>query len=123
MTLVDTSIWVDHFHRGSPTLRELLRDAEVMVHPFVVGELALGEIENRAEIMGLLHNLPEVGIAAHAEVIHLVESRHLGGSGIGWIDAHLIASAMIARARLMTKDKVLLKVARSLGIAHETRIA
>ena len=117
MTLVDTSVWVDHFRSGSKVLEQLLLDSEVLVHPFVGGELALGRIRNRQEIMDLLANLPEIEVAEHREVIHLVESRDLGGSGIGWIDAHLVCSAMIAHARLLTADKELLKAARSLGIA------
>jgi predicted nucleic acid-binding protein len=120
MTLVDTSVWVDHFRNGSRVLGQLLRDSEVLVHPFVVGELALGRIRNRREIMDLLANLPGIEVAEHREVMHLVENRDLGGSGIGWIDAHLIASAMIARARLLTVDKALLNAARSVGIAAVT---
>jgi predicted nucleic acid-binding protein len=117
MTLVDTSVWVDHFRNGNKILEQLLQDAEVLIHPFVVGELALGRIRNRAEIMELLANLPGVDVAEHREVMHLVENKGLAGSGIGWIDAHLVASAMIARARLLTSDKELLKAARSLGLA------
>jgi len=118
MTLVDTSVWVDHLRKGSLTLEKLLRDSEVLVHPFVVGELALGEMKNRSEIMELLANLPVVAAADHQEVMHLVQSRHLAGSGIGWIDAHLLASAVIGRAQLMTTDKALLRVARRLGVAR-----
>jgi predicted nucleic acid-binding protein len=117
MTLVDTSVWVDHLRRGNPVLKRLLIDAEVLIHPFIVGELALGEIHNRAEIMELLANLPEVTIAGHDEALHLVQTRRLARTGLGWIDAHLIASAMIARAQLLTGDRALLTAARRLGIS------
>ena len=81
MTLVDTSAWVDHFRSGNDALKRLLRDSEVVIHPFVLGELSLGEMRNRSEIMGLLANLPEVQVAEHREVMHLVGSRSLAGIG------------------------------------------
>ena len=116
MTLVDTSVWIDYFRNGNVVLEQLLLDAEVLIHPFVVGELALGRIRNRAEVMELLSNLPGVEVAEHREVIQLVQSRDLAGSGIGWIDAHLAAAAMIARARLLTFDRDLFRTAQNLGI-------
>ena len=116
MTLVDTSAWVDHFRSGNDALKRLLRDSEVVIHPFVLGELSLGEMRNRSEIMGLLANLPEVQVAEHREVMHLVGSRSLAGSGVSWIDVHLIASALLAGAKLMTKNKALIRTGRGLGI-------
>jgi predicted nucleic acid-binding protein len=117
MTLVDTSVWVDHFKGGDEGLKNLLLNSEVVIHPFVVGELSLGRMRNRSVIMNLLANLPEVQLADHREVIHLVEIRRLAGSGIGWIDAHLLAAALLAGVNLMTRDKALMKAARQLGLA------
>ena len=87
------------------------------MHPFVMGELSLGRLSNRREIMDLLGRLPAAPLADHKEVLHCAETNKLGGSGIGWIDAHLVASALLARARLLTADKALLEVALRLGIA------
>jgi predicted nucleic acid-binding protein len=120
MTLVDTSVWIDHLRNGNRIMERMLQNAEVLVHPFVVGELALGRISNRAEIMDLLANLPSVEAAENQEVMHMIEKRDLAGSGIGWIDAHLVAAALMAHASLFTFDKALLKAARKLRIAAGT---
>ena len=110
MTLVDTSVWIDHFRNGNRQLEELLINNEVMTHPFVIGELACGSIRNRNEILGLLEKLPAVDVAEHQEVLRFIEDRKLFGKGIGLIDAHLIASALISKVRLLTMDKPLRKV-------------
>ncbi len=107
MTLVDSSVWIDHLSLGNATLEHLLRRNEVIVHPFIIGELACGSLRNRKEILGLLGKLPHAVVADHEEVLALVERKHLFGTGIGWIDAHLLASAMLSRARLLTLDKQL----------------
>ena len=116
MTLVDTSVWVDHLHSGSEVLKRLLRDSRVVTHPFVMGELSLGRMKNRLQILDLLANLPQLQVADHAEVLHLVESRRLAGSGLGWVDVHLIAAALLAGARLMTADKALTRIGGQLGL-------
>lgn len=118
MILVDTSIWIDYFRNGNPALRDFLHNGEVVVHRFVIGELACGLIKNRKEIIGLLAALPEAVVADHGEVLHLIESHKLFSAGIGWIDAHLIASALLTRVNIVTLDKSLAKVARSLGIGQ-----
>ena len=110
MILVDTSVWIDHFRNGNAQLGELLISSEVMIHPFIIGELACGSIKNRKEILGLLNELPCADIAEHQEVLKLIEDRKLYGKGIGLIDAHLIASALISKVRLLTMDKTLEKV-------------
>jgi len=110
MILVDTSVWIDHFRNGNAQLGELLISNEVMIHPFIIGELACGSIKNRKEILGLLNELPRADIAEHQEVLRLIEDRRLYGKGIGLIDAHLIASALISKVRLLTMDKTLEKV-------------
>lgn len=116
MILVDTSVWVDHFRRGNSRLEELLRNGEVMVHPFVIGELACGTSGKRAEILGLLSQLPRAPLASHEEVLQVLESKHLFGRGIGWVDAHLVASALLSRSKVLTLDKRLFAVASSLQI-------
>lgn len=116
--LVDTSVWVDHLARGNPALAELLEAGEVETHPFVVGELALGNLRWREGILGYLEELPSVPSAEHAEVLHLVEERRLAGSGLGWVDAHLLASALIEGTRLWTLDRSLAAAAAGLGVGR-----
>lgn len=117
MTLVDTSVWVDHFRRGNRTLVSLLESDQVLSHPFVVGELACGQMRNRKEILSLLDELPKAHLAGHNEVLALVERQRLYGRGIGWVDAHLIASALLSHADLFTLDRRLSAVAAAVGVA------
>ena len=119
MILVDTSVWVDHFRRVEPILAALLEGGEVSSHPFIVGELACGNLKNHGEILSLMRALPTVAAAEHSEVLHMVESNRLFGSGIGWVDAHLVASARLASILLWTRDKNLSRVARGLGILFD----
>jgi predicted nucleic acid-binding protein len=116
MILIDTSVWIDHFRFGNAQLEELLTSSEVMIHPFIIGELACGSMKNRKEILGLLNELPRADIAEHQEVLKLIEDRRLYGKGIGLIDAHLIASALISKVKLLTMDKTLEKVVAVLDI-------
>jgi predicted nucleic acid-binding protein len=116
MILVDTSIWVDHLRRGNSALAHLLEVGEAVTHPFVVGELACGSLRNRLEILDLLHALPQVREAGHTEVLILIEKKKLFGQGIGWIDAHLLASALLSDARIWTSDRRLSRAAAILGI-------
>jgi predicted nucleic acid-binding protein len=116
MILVDTSIWVDHLRNGNDRLALMLEQGLVLTHPFVIGELACGFLRNRREILELLQSLPCTGMAGHAEVLHLVESKSLYGRGLGWIDAHLVASAMLSPAYLWTSDRRLRLVADSLDL-------
>ena len=116
MTLVDTSVWIDHLRVGNRMLRSLLENGEVVAHPFVVGELACGTLRNRKEILTLLQALPEAQVAEHEEVMRVVEREHLYGQGIGWIDAHLLASARLSRAALWTLDRHLSKIASQLNL-------
>ena len=121
MVLVDTSVWVDHLRNGVPLLGDLLRAGEVVTHPFVIGELACGNLKNREEILALLTSLPVATEASHAEAFHLVEARVLHGKGIGWVDVHLLASAVLSRTALWTRDRNLQAAARKLGIAGQSR--
>ena len=117
MLLVDTSVWVDHFRQGVPLLEDLLTSGQVVIHPFVIGELACGNLKNRKEILALLSNLPLLKMASHAEALHLTESSTLHGSGVGWIDVHLLASASLTHVPIWTRDTKLKTVASRLGIA------
>jgi predicted nucleic acid-binding protein len=118
--LVDTSVWIDHLRIGSYALAEALEREEVMTHPFVVGELACGNMKNRREVLGLLAALPSAAVATHGEAMHFMDEHHLGGRGIGWIDIHLLASVRITgEARLWTRDKRLRDIAAALRIAKD----
>lgn len=114
--LIDTSVWIRHLRKPDETLVALLRSGLVLVHPFVIGELSLGRLESRSEVLARLRCLDHAPEATDAEVGSLVESRGLGGSGIGWIDAHLAASALIGGVGLMTADRRLAAVAERLGL-------
>lgn len=114
--LVDTSSWVDHLRRRDASLSELLQDGAVWTHPFVIGELACGNLARRAEVLGLLGTLPLVPVADHDEVLAFIERRRLMGRGLGWIDVHLLASAVLASLPLHTSDKRLSAVAHELGL-------
>lgn len=116
MILVDTSVWIAHFRTGGSKLGDLLSQALVMVHPFVTGELACGNLKNRARILSDLEALPSAVSATHDEVVRLVEVRKLWGLGIGWIDAHLLASALLSNCRLWTLDGKLVRAAAAAGV-------
>jgi predicted nucleic acid-binding protein len=114
--LADTSVWVDHLRQGNARLERLLGDSRILCHPFVTGELALGHLRRRAEILALLANLPQASPAAHAEVLGFVEENRLVGSGLGWVDVHLLCAAALERAQLWTLDRRLAGAAARLGL-------
>jgi predicted nucleic acid-binding protein len=119
MILVDTSIWIDHFRSGKTGLRELLDDAGVLAHPFVIGELACGNLRARAEVLGLLQQLPQAPQASQQEVLVFIEQNTLMGRGIGFVDAHLLAATALAEdARLWTRDRRLQRVAEDLNLSR-----
>ena len=117
MVLVDTSVWIDHFHKASAELGRLLEEERVMLHPFVLGELACGTLQNRTEIISLLHALPAAPQVDDDEVLFFIDRHALMGRGIGLIDVHLLASCRIASCKLWTRDKRLLVVAQSMNSA------
>ena len=116
MILADTSVWVDHLRRGNARLAALLEQAQVSAHPFVIGEIALGHLKRRVEILALLASLPRAPSAEHNEVLRFVTENKLAGSGLGWIDVHLLAAAALDRSRLWTLDKRLAGAASRLGL-------
>jgi len=117
MILVDTSVWIDHLRKGAPALAGLLEDGEVVMHPFVLGELACGILKNRGEVLQLLSDLPMAATATESEALRFIEDRGLMGRGIGYIDVHLLASTVLSATRLWTRDKSLAAVAADLGVA------
>ena len=114
--LVDTSVWVDFWRRGNTRLAQLLGQDRVVVHPFILGELALGRLARRADVLRDLQALESSRVAEHDEVLALIDRTPLWGRGIGWVDAHLIASALLDRLHLWTLDQRLASVAASLGV-------
>ena len=116
MILVDTSIWVDHLRAGDERLGVLLDSGEVLAHPFVIGELALGNLRQRDAVLRDLLDLPQAIVASDEEVLRLIDREELFGRGIGYIDAHLLAAARLtADTKLWTRDQNLNAVAAQLG--------
>lgn len=105
MVLVDTSVWVSHFRDQQPALIRLLNDGEAYCHPFIIGELACGNLKNRTVILSLLQALPVSRIAEHREVLTFIDTHGLEGKGLGYIDIHLLASALLTAIPLWTLDK------------------
>ncbi len=119
MILVDTSVWVDHLRRGDPGLVDLLERSAVVMHPFVVGEIACGSLRDRKALLELLQDLPPAVVATDDEVMQFIERQALHGKGIGYVDVHLLASvALTGGARLWTRDQKLRQAAAALGCAH-----
>lgn len=119
MILVDTSVWVDHLRRGDPGLVDLLERSIVIMHPFVVGEIACGSLHNREAILELLQDLPAAAVAEGDEILRFIESHVLHGKGIGYVDVHLLASvALTEGAKIWTRDKKLRLVAQMMGCAY-----
>ena len=118
MILVDTSVWVDHLRKGNRPLTVLLDRGAVLVHPFVIGELALGNVRQRALVLSALSDLPPANVATDAEVLHFIDQHALYGRGVGYVDAHLLAAIRLtADATLWTNDKRLHAVAVQLSMA------
>lgn len=122
MPLVDTSVWVDHLRYGNTILEELLNEGSVLCHKFIVGELACGNLRRRSEILSLLSKLPTVTHADDDEVMQFIENYSLMGKGLGYVDAHLLASAMLTEVRLWTLDKKLEKAAFKIGLAYDSKL-
>jgi predicted nucleic acid-binding protein len=118
MVLVDTSVWVEHLRFGSTGLENLLNEGIVACHVFITGELACGNLSNRSEIISLLLALPLVNQADHEEVLHFIDRYSLMGKGLGYIDMHLLASAMMTHVQIWTLDKKLKGVSAKLGLDY-----
>lgn len=119
MILLDTSVWVDHLRQGDALAAAVLQAGSVLSHPFVIGELACGNLKSRTNLLGLLAALPKARVAQDEEVLYFIERHALMGRGIGYIDAHLLAAvALTEGARLWTRDKRLDALARSRDLAY-----
>ncbi len=121
MVLVDTSVWVEHFRSGNIGLENLLNDGDVACHQFITGELACGNISNRAEILSLLQALPMTDHAEHEDVMQFIENYKLMGKGLGYVDMHLIASAILSKVPIWTFDKKLQNVSSILGLGYHQK--
>ncbi|MFZ5595284.1 MAG: type II toxin-antitoxin system VapC family toxin [Pseudomonadota bacterium] len=120
MILVDTSVWVDHLRAGDAELAALLNGSQVLMHPFVLGELACGNLRNRTEVLALLKDLPRATVATDEEVLFFIERHALMGRSVGYVDAHLLAAVTLGGGtRLWTRDKRLRTVADALALAYE----
>lgn len=118
MILVDTSVWIDHLRRHNKALTRLLHAGMVLTHPFVIGELALGNLRQRNVVLTALADLPRANVATEAEVLHFIAHYALFGRGVGYIDVHLLAAVQLTpNAKLWTIDKRLQGVAAQLGLA------
>jgi predicted nucleic acid-binding protein len=118
MVLVDTSIWISHFRDGNPELANLLNDGTVLCHPLIIGELACGNLKDRALILSFLQLLPMSIEAEHEEVLSFIENESLMGRGIGYVDVQLIASALLTDVPIWTLDKKLAQVAHGFHINY-----
>ncbi|HBC88634.1 MAG TPA: VapC toxin family PIN domain ribonuclease [Lentisphaeria bacterium] len=116
MVLVDTSVWIDHFRNNNIKLTEILISEEVSCHPFIIGELACGNIKNRKEILSLLKALPTLPKAGDEEILFFIETHNISGKGLGLIDVHLLASCLFKNAALWTLDRKLKETAILCGI-------
>ena len=119
MVIVDTSTWITHLRQGIRQLAKLLMDAEVMCHPFIIGELACGNLKNRNEIISLLQSLPMAPTIEFDEFLFFIDRNHLMAKGVGFVDIHLLASAQLAGVPLWTGDKRLKSAADQLDLAFK----
>jgi hypothetical protein len=115
--IVDTSVFVDFLRDGDQALARELSAAQVLAHPFVIGEIALGSLKNRAEILNLLMSLPKPVVASDDETLAFIERYNLYGRGVGYVDAHLLSSSRLSGCRLWTRDKKLKVAAEGLSVA------
>ncbi len=121
MILADTSVWVAHFRESVPLLQDLLIENRIVVHPWVIAELACGTLPRRQQVLRWLQRIPAAKVAHDAEVLALIENKHLWGTGLGWVDAHLLASGLITECELWTRDERLQSAAKRLGLAFLER--
>ena len=119
MVLVDTSVWISHLRQANPQLKKLLLGGHVLCHPFIVVEIACGQLTQRKEILSLLNALPTVKIAEHEEAIQFIQNKHIFGEGIGFVDAHLLAAAFLSKIKIWTLDKKLQQAALKLHVLYE----
>ena len=120
MVLVDTSVWISHLRHNNSRLQKLLMEGKVVCHSFIIGELACGNINNRNEIISLMQSLPMLEVVEHEELLLFIEHNKIMGSGLGFVDVHLLASAMLTGIPLWTQDKKLKRACSMLSIDFST---
>lgn len=118
MVLVDTSVWIDHFRKGNHQLVYSLNEGDVVIHPFIIGELACGDMKNRTQILTLLHDLPQSVFVNHEEILLFIENKKLLGKSLGYIDVCILASTILSDLTLWTLDKKLNTVAALLNVNY-----
>ena len=118
MILVDTSVWIDHLRNGNKELEKLLNDEDVVCHPFIIGELACGNLKNRKEILSLLQSLTTIDTVDNNELLSFIDNHKLAGTGLGLIDVYLLSSAMLNNVLLWTLDKTLKHEAGRLRVEY-----
>ena len=116
MILVDTSVWIDHFRSADPRLEDVLQHGRVACHPFVIGEVALGHLRRRTEVIALMSELPSVPVVDHLKVMAFIEAHGLMATGIGWVDAHLLCAASLSAIAIWSGDRPLRRQASRLGL-------
>jgi predicted nucleic acid-binding protein len=119
MVLVDTSVWVSHLRDGDSLLEGLLNNGVVACHPFIVGELACGNLKKRSRILSLLNALPSVKLATHEEAMRFIDLRNLMGKGLGYVDVHLLSSAILSETPILTYDQKLRSIAAKLNLHYK----
>lgn len=124
MILVDTSVWIQHFRFGVPRLADFLEQNHVLIHEMVIGELFCGVLKNRSQVLRDLGRLQSAVLASHQEVLDLIESKRLMGRGIGYVDAHLVASVLLTgrQCRLWTLDRPLAEIGEELKVGYRERL-
>jgi predicted nucleic acid-binding protein len=120
--LVDTSVWIKHLRESDKNLIRLLEQRLVACHPFIIGELACGDIKNRHEIISLLNDLPSTDILDHDDIMEFIEYRTIMNKGIGYVDVHLLASALVSETALWRFDKALRNISKQLSIQYDIRL-
>lgn len=118
MILADTSVWISHFRESQPHLQRALADSAVFMHPFVLGEIACGNLRARSQTLHMLARLPSPVSASNDEVLAMLEQHRFFGRGLGWVDAHLLASARLTSCRLWTLDSPLRDAVIALKIGY-----
>lgn len=119
MILVDANVWVDHLRMADHHLEDLIGNRSVLVHPYTIGEVGLGSLARRSEVVENLELFPQAPVASHEEVMALIALNSLAGTGIGYVDCHLLSSALLIGGRLWTRDRRLDTQANRLGISHD----
>lgn len=119
MIVVDTSVWIEHLHRPVAELEQLLRDGRISQHPMVTGEIALGSLRERERVVSLLQHLPQCSQVADEPLLEFIEGHQLGGAGIGFVDANLLATSAAEKFRLWTSDKRLSAQAQRLSLSYQ----